>query len=161
MTGKALRDAIAPAYLFLCLTLGGSAQGIWVNALLQLLAVAIIAWAAIGPGKEELGIPARRLLAVCAAGLLIILIQVIPLPPSVWSALPGRQVIQDGYRLASQPMPWMAVTLTPDETLTTVLRLLPPAAVLAAMLRLNAYRRSWLAWSLIAGTGAGVILGAL
>ena len=161
MTGKLVREAIAPAYLFLCLTLGGSAQGIWVNALLQLLAIAIIAWAVTTSGKDDLGIPARRLLAVCAAGLLVILIQIIPLPPSIWTALPGRQVIQDGYGLIGQPLPWMALTLTPDETLTTILRLLPPAAVLAAMLRLNAYRRSWLAWALIGGTGAGVILGAL
>lgn len=161
MTGKVVREAIAPAYLFCCLMLGGSAQGIWVNALLQLLAIAIIAWAATTSGKGELGIPARQLLAVCAAGLLVILIQVIPLPPSIWSALPGRQFIQDGYGLIGQPLPWMALTLTPDETLTTVLRLLPPVAVLAAMLCLNAYRRSWLAWALIGGTGAGVILGAL
>ena len=32
-----LRDAIAPSYLFLCLLLGGSAQGIWANMTLQLV----------------------------------------------------------------------------------------------------------------------------
>lgn len=161
MTGKVVREAVAPAYLFLCLTLGGSAQGIWFNALLQLLAIAIIAWAATASGEEGLGIHGRRLLAVCAAGLLIILIELIPLPPSVWTIFPGREIVQDGYALIGQPLPWMALTLAPDDTLTTVLRLLPPAAVLAAMLRLDAYRRSWLAWALIGGTGAGVILGAL
>ena len=43
---SALRQAVAPVYLFLCLMLGGSAQGIWGNALLQLIGLAIIAWSA-------------------------------------------------------------------------------------------------------------------
>ena len=38
-----LRDAIAPSYLFLCLLLGGSAQGIWANMTLQLVGLAILA----------------------------------------------------------------------------------------------------------------------
>lgn len=40
-----LRPYVAPAYLFLCLLLGGSAQGVWGNALLRLIAILIIAWA--------------------------------------------------------------------------------------------------------------------
>ena len=44
---KWAREAIGPAYLFLCLILGGSAQGIWQNMALQLLGLALIAWAAL------------------------------------------------------------------------------------------------------------------
>ena len=40
------RQLVAPLYLFLCLIIGGSAQGIWGNMVLQLLGLAIIAWAA-------------------------------------------------------------------------------------------------------------------
>ena len=56
-----VRSAIVPAYILLCLILGGSAQGIWSNAALQLLAVAIIAWSllvkvagATQPCRQEL-----------------------------------------------------------------------------------------------------------
>jgi len=38
------RDAAVPAYLFACLIAGGSAQGLWNNAALQLLGVALIGW---------------------------------------------------------------------------------------------------------------------
>ena len=158
---RSVREAVAPTYLFLCLLLGGSAQGVWVNAVLQLLAVGIIAWAAIAPHPGGLETWAKRLLVICAIGLLVILVQVIPLPPAVWEPLPGREIIRDGFAILGQPLPWMALTLTPDETLPTVLRLLPPAAIIAAMLSLKAYRPIWIAWALVAGTCAGVILGAL
>ena len=161
MPARPLREAVAPAYLFLCLLLGGSAQGIWVNAVLQLLAVGIIAWAAIVPATTEPDAAARRLLMLCAIGLLVILVQLIPLPPALWSALPGRQIVVQGFAILGQPLPWMALTLTPDQTLTTILRLLPPAAILVATLRLQAFRPTWMAWALIAGTCGGVILGAL
>lgn len=161
MAVRPIREAIVPAYLFLCLILGGSAQGIWVNALLQILAVALLAWTAATLKADDSGISARWLLAICTFGLIVILLQLIPLPPAVWKSLPGRDVISDGYALLGQQAPWMTLSLTPDETLSTLIRLLPPAAILAAMLRLKAYRPAWLAWALLAGMGFGVILGVL
>ena len=45
-----LRIALVPAFLLLCLVLGGaSAAGIWSNMLLQLLAIPLIAAVAAGP----------------------------------------------------------------------------------------------------------------
>src|SRR5581483_8764729 len=45
---SAARSLIAPLYLFGCLILGGSAQGIWQNMVLQLAGVSIVAWALAG-----------------------------------------------------------------------------------------------------------------
>src|SRR5207302_7614479 len=49
---KRMREAAAPLYLLLCLILGGSAQGIWANMVLQLLGLAMLAWAALAPVDE-------------------------------------------------------------------------------------------------------------
>ena len=65
---SAVKSAVAPAYLFACLLLGGSAQGIWQNMLLQLVGLAIIAWAAAS-GDEPLPKAARTLLLILVAGL--------------------------------------------------------------------------------------------
>jgi hypothetical protein len=46
-----LREAAAPVFLFLCLTLGGSSQGIWANMLLQLLGLALLVWAALATSE--------------------------------------------------------------------------------------------------------------
>ena len=51
-----LRTAIVPAYILLCIMLGGSAQGIWGNMVLQLIGIGIIVWslldATIAPRAE-------------------------------------------------------------------------------------------------------------
>ena len=51
---RRVREAVAPLYLVLCLLLGGSAQGVWANMLLQLLGIAILAWAALAASDEPL-----------------------------------------------------------------------------------------------------------
>jgi O-antigen ligase len=53
------------------------------------------------------------------------------------------------------------VSLTPYESLATLLCIIPPVAIFCAIVRLDAYRPSWLAAALLAGAIAGIILGAL
>jgi hypothetical protein len=50
---SAIRQVVAPGYLLVCLILGGSAQGIFFNLLLQLAGLAIITWAAAAAPPEE------------------------------------------------------------------------------------------------------------
>lgn len=154
------RQAVAPAYLFLCLILGGSAQGIWANMLLQLVGIAMIAWAAASSERPVSG-GARRLLVIALLGLAVIALQLVPLSPSLWPALGGRQALADNYALLGVPVPALPLSLTPYETLASLLALLPSLAILCAMLRLRAYRGSWLTVALLAGTFAGILLGAL
>jgi len=156
-----IRGAVAPAYLFLCLVLGGSPQGMWGNAILQLLAVAIIAWALISRSDEPLPKSARQLLAIVSLVLLIVLIHLTPLPPGIWTTLPGRGFIEDGFRLLGISTPAMPLSLAPYETLAASLALLPPLGMLAATLGLRGYSPAWLAAALVAGAMAGILLGIL
>ena len=64
-----VKEAILPAYLFLCLLIGGSAQGIWANALLQLLAIAILAWSAVTSDPQPMTRTRQRPAAACRAAL--------------------------------------------------------------------------------------------
>src|SRR5689334_16803353 len=121
IANRNFREAVAPAYLALCLTLGGSAQGIWVNMGLQLLGVAIIAWGAVASNREPLTSGAKQLMVVTMIGLAVVLIQLVPLPPKFWTVLPGRAVVADGYKILGEPLPWLPMTLTPAESLTTIL----------------------------------------
>src|SRR3982751_2952951 len=79
------RANVAPLYLFACLILGGSAQGIWQNALLQLAGLAIIVWAAAEADEDPLPRSVRPLLLIVAAAILIVMLQSLPLPPSLWA----------------------------------------------------------------------------
>ena len=161
MTRDHLREAVVPAYLFLCLVLGGSAQGVWFNAALQLLAIVIIAWALIAPTQRQASASTKWLLPIFVLALSLAALHLVPLPPALWTSFPGREVVVTGFAILGEPLPWLPISLAPYETLATALRLLPQLAILAGMLRLDAYRPSWLVWSLLAGTTAGVVLGAL
>ena len=155
------RDAVGPAFLFLCLILGGSAQGARGNMTLQLLGLALLVWAASAPQADKMSRPARRLLVLVIVALVYVALLAVPLPPSVWTGLGGRGAIADGYRVLGIERPWLPMSVTPYLSLATLLTLIPPLALFCTIISLRAYRPSWLAAGLILGTIAGVLLGAL
>ena len=153
------KDSVAPLYLLGCLILGGSAQGAWENALLELAGIAIIAWSAM-PSGAPLARQPRFLLLLLIAGVLIVAVQLVPLPPSVW-AHGARTPLADDYHLLGRPLPWLPLSLTPDDTLTCLFQLIAPLALFCAIVRLKAYRLTWLAGALLTGATAGILLGAM
>jgi len=154
-----VKSSVAPAYLLACLILGGSAQGIWQNTLLQLAGLGIIAWAA-ATGDEPLPKSAQALMLILIAAFVVVVLQLIPLPASLW-AHGIRMRIAEGYSLLGRPVPSLPLSLTPYASLSTLLAIIPPLAVFCAILRLGAFRASWLAAALLAGAVAGITLGAL
>jgi O-antigen ligase len=123
---------------------------------LPLVAVAIrrmVAGKAAGTGHAPL--PLALLTMIVAVPLL----QLAPLPPSVWTALPGQASRVEALRLASLPTPWLPLSLSPDDTGRAALALVPPAAMFVAALRLSAADAQGLAWLWIAAGAAGLALG--
>jgi hypothetical protein len=88
-----VRPAIAPAYLLACLLIGGSAQGIWGNMVLQVAGIMIIAWAALERTDNRLAPAARQVLLLAILGIGIVVLQMLPLPSQIWSHLGPRQVV--------------------------------------------------------------------
>ncbi len=156
-----VRQAVAPAYLLMCLVLGGSVQGIWSNMLLQLTGLAIIAWAAMTSRGEPLDRPARWLLWLALAMLVIVGLQLIPLPPSIWPSLGGRAQLAADFQLIGRELPALPLSVAPHETLATIFFVIPAVAMFCAIVRLRAYRSAWLAVALVAGTIAAILLGVL
>ena len=155
-----LRDAAPPFYLFCCLILGGSSQGIWANMLLQLFGLALIAWAALTPAGERLPRQQRQLFGLVILGLTLVALQLIPLSPALWEPLGPRHLLADGYKVLGIPAPSLPLSVAPYDTLTAVLALIPSLAMLASTIRLGS-RPPWLVIAVIAGTVAGILLGAL
>jgi O-antigen ligase len=155
------RQAVVPVYLFACLILGGSAQGIWQNMVLQLAGVAIIGWAAASSSAEGVATPARHLLMIAGLAIVVVVIQLIPLPTSLWAQLGARRALALQYGTLGFHPADLPLSLNPYGSLDSLLGLIPPIAVVCAMVRLKAYRPMWLAIALLAGTIAGILLGAL
>jgi len=154
---RKLRNFVAPAYLLLCIVLGGSVQGIWSNFALQLIGVAILIWAVVrhqNPPRFDRLPLILVLLALLVAGL-----QLIPLPPELWTRLPGRSGIAHGYELLEISRPWLSISETPYESVATLFALIPPLAVFAAVAAAESARS--VAGALLIGTATAIVVGAL
>ena len=158
---KRLRAATGPAYLFSCLILGGSAQGIWQNMLLQLAGIAIIAWAALEKRDEPLTRAARQLGLIACLAIAVVGLQMIPLPSALWPYVGPRYELANAFTLLGSKIPAQPLSVTPGAGLDSLLGIIPPIAVACAVLQLKAYRPDWLAIALIAGTVVGIALGAV
>jgi O-antigen ligase len=162
MISHYLRIGLIPAYLLLCLVLGGaSAAGYWANMALQLIAIPIIAWALLVQRNTPMSAAARPLLVLLILLLLLIGVQLIPLPPGLWTALPGRAPVAEGFATLGQPLPWLPISLAPYNSIASALWLLPAIAVLLGIVRLGNYRSSLFAWTLAVVTLVSVAIGAL
>ena len=158
--GRRLRVAAVPAYLFMCLLFGGSGQGIWANMVLQLLGLGLICWSAVARTEQPQTKGQRTLLILVALGLALVLVQLVPLPFSLWRALGPRETIAADYQLLGVTPSWLPLSVAPYDSLTALLALIPPVAILAAGFRLG-IRPLPAALALVAGTLAGILLGAL
>jgi O-antigen ligase len=83
-------------------------------------------------GGRDLGWVKPPLLFLGALALLMIF-QSIPLPPAIWTALPGRSFFASGASILAVEQPWRPISLAPDATLNSILSTLPGFAVLIGL----------------------------
>lgn len=125
-------------FVILFLTGGGSRDDIQSLMILRPLAVLFCAYALIAkdPGQWS-----GRSFPVYIAGALAVVmtVQLMPLPPSIWTGLPGRQIFADIANIAGIDQPWRPLTLSPSRTLNSLFSLAVPLA--AMMLYLNLDRK--------------------
>jgi len=69
-------------------------------------------------------------LALLALLAIWMVLQLVPLPPSIWTTLPGRERLASAANTVGMPQPWMAISIVPMRTLNSLLALLIPAAAL-------------------------------
>ncbi len=128
------QDGLPAIFLALCVLLGGaSAAGAIANGVLQLAAILILGY--IGVLRPVPLVPAARalLMGLAAFGTWLLL-QTLPLPPVFWTTLPGRSMVVSGFAAAGSAPGWEPLSLAPDATISSMLALLPPAAMAALTL---------------------------
>lgn len=156
------RHAVVPTYLLACLLLGGAnAAGFLPNLLLQIAALPLLGWALWQLLQEAPAPQTRAALGLLGALVALLLLQLVPLPPALWTLLPGRAPVAEGYRLLDVPLPWLPLTLAPAGALANLLWLLPAFASFLAVAVLGAFRARWIAGVIVVVTVAAVLLGAL
>lgn len=137
---------------------GGTHQSLPTDALVQLASLPLLALIVLQFPREAIGRLYRPLI-VAAAVLLVPLLQLVPLPPEIWTRLPGRDGIAETYRVAGIALPWQPLSLTPLATRQMFLSLLPAGAVFLGTLLLSARGRRAVSLVLLAGGMISVVLG--
>lgn len=151
------KGLIAPAYLLLCILLGGSAQSMRGNLALQVIAVAIMVWAAF---RHRWSAGATKIpVILLMLGLLLVVLQLVPLPPSLWTAMPGRGGIAGGYGLLGSRLPWLPLSEAPYDSAADVSAILPALGMFTAVRVGHGDRAA--AGTLLAGTVAAILVGTL
>lgn len=149
---------LAAAFLAVAILFGGASRLDVLPPLVARIAglgvIAWLLWAAVPATFAR-----DRLALLIWTGLFLVpVVQLIPLPWSVWSALPGRALARD-VNLALGQMPWHGLSLTPDRTLNGVLALIPPFAAWLLGRRLDETGRSRIFVTLALLAVASAILG--
>jgi O-antigen ligase len=114
-----------------------------------------IAAVLVGPRPALRG--ARPVLFLLLAAIALPLLQLIPLPPTWWQALPGRDILL----VPGEPVPWRPWTMTPGATRNALASLIVPATMLLVLAQANDRVHRWMPTILLVMIGAAVLLGLL
>lgn len=167
MPGKDFRgqwDGVAIAAFILLafsVALGGASREHALRvALVELAALPLLVLAAGRLIRADLWRDRQFAFGLLAAIVAIPLIQLIPLPPAVWTGLAGRDPLLLALDLAGLQPGWGQMTLTPDLTWRSALVLVAPLAMFIATLTLSQNARTRLVGLSLGAAVLGILLGA-
>jgi O-antigen ligase len=145
---------------------GGARSGYLSDAILQLLSIPTLLvslWQLLRTQAD-----ARRVnplfkwgLTFCAALVGVPLIQLVPLPPAIWTMLPNRQAVVEALELVGGDLPWMPISVSPEATWLSALSLIPPVAVFLSTQLLSYAERRLMSLLVLAIGLISVFLGLL
>lgn len=159
--GRTYASIAAPAYLVLCVLLGGATMaGYLAHAMLQAFAVGLILVSLWTMRGSALSPEARPLVWIVALYVVVNLLMLVPLPPDLWRSLPGRETYAKGMDLLGVAPSWQPMSLDTNGTIASLLSILPPVAMFLLVAQMPDDSRRGLPWFLIGLALASVVLGA-
>lgn len=155
-------SAIAAVVLLaLSFVLGGASQQHALRlAVVELAALPLLVFGAERLIRSGLWREHRFALGLLAALVALPLVQLIPLPPALWTGLAGRDQLVTALDLVGLQPGWTPLTVTPDLTWQSALALLPPVAAFLAVLTAPQPLTARLIALYLAAAVVGVLLGA-
>lgn len=99
----------------------------------------------------------RPVLFLLGVTIALPLVQLVPLPPAWWQALPGRAILL----VPGEPVPWRPWTMTPGATRNALASLVVPTTMLVLMLQADGRGARRMPAILLGLGGAAVVIGLL
>lgn len=130
------------------LTAGGARDDLL--SLLVWRPISMVALAlAVAIGWRVAWLNGRALLALALSVVGLIALHLLPLPPAVWTALPGRDILVSIYRDAGMALPWQPLSVAQARTWNALFSLAAPVAAVVLVLTLDANSQRKLMLALI------------
>lgn len=141
---------------------GGGTTNPQTEMVLQVLTAAVMIPLVASPSWQH-GLGQVHGAAWLLAGLVLLLpsLQLIPLPPAIWQALPGRDIEVRSLALANAQQSWMPLSMAPARTFASLLAIICPVLLMLQVSRLSLRGRNWLCTTIVAVAGLSVLLGVL
>ncbi len=134
---KSIQLWILLIYLVLVFFLGGGARpDIQSLAILRPLAILVCCFAGFTLAKRHF-VQNRVFFGLALATILLVGLQLIPLPPQLWVALPGREIIAEIDRAAQLEGVWRPISMVPHTTWNAFYSLFVPLAGALLAVQLN------------------------
>lgn len=138
----------------------GGASRADVQSLALLRPLACLAAAAGLIGLDRATLRAWRVPFLLLGGLALLMVaQLVPLPPSLWTQLPDREAIRQLDSAVGLADAWRPITLSPMRTLNSLASLVVPFAVLVLFCQLGDAHRRQILLLLVALAVTGGVLG--
>lgn len=152
-----------PGLLAIAVAFGGASRADPHNQLgLSLAGAAVIAACIVAWKSRELPGPVRGLIALAVVFVGYGLIQLIPLPAPIWSALSGRGEIAAGFDLAGFARPALPLSLAPESTRMALANMMAPLAALILALTLPwRAMTAYLRWAILFVAAAAALFGVI
>lgn len=161
-TGASNRETLICAGLVCAMTmLGGGPDNIPLPRFLAYLLAATLLMVVVASPQSRW--PARVTLIDSAvmASLALVLVQLIPLPPSIWGSLPGRATSLAIDRTVFGTIPWRPLSLDPALTMTAGIALLPALTIYIAVRSGSGARLAAVLAGIMIGAAVTVVLAVL
>lgn len=127
---------------------GGGTRYAMANLVVQLAALVVLAIRREAVFEFWRSAPGGLRILV-GLSLLLPAAQLLPLPPSVWMTLPGRDLVAQSFELVGRSG-WAPASVDPIRTLVALGALVTPFAVLAGGWTLPKHQLLWLGWVVVA-----------
>lgn len=141
---------------------GGGTNNPHTEMLLQTLFAGALALQLVAPSWQTgLGRVPGAALLLAALVLILPIAQLIPLPPSLWQHLPGREAEVQSVALAADPSHWMPLSMVPARTFASLLAMICPVLLMIQVSRLEAGQRIWVCVTVLGMAMTSIMLGVL
>lgn len=129
---------VASGLLVLALLLGGgSANSPVQRMIVEFAGIVTLGWFFARGWRVPRSPAVTVALVLLAALILLVVVQLVPLPPAIWRALPGRDMPASVLDVVGAHDAWLPLSLDPAATRDVGYYLIPPIAMFVATLHLD------------------------